>query len=72
MAPIAIIRVAGDHCEACGSMHKSVRTYGPAYRDREIRAGRADPGILCAGCADLWTSILRTGGTKSIKRSRHV
>ena len=69
MAPVTIIRAAHDRCEACGSTHKSVLTYGHAYRERELRAGRADPGILCAACAGLWTNLLRTGSTT---RPHHV
>jgi hypothetical protein len=45
--------VAPDRCEACGRRHKSVLTLGHAFRQREIRSGRADPGPLCFGCADL-------------------
>jgi hypothetical protein len=69
MAPIMITRVTTDRCEACGRRHKSVLTLGHAFRQREIRACRADPGPLCFGCAELWTNLLRTG---SPKRPTHV
>ena len=38
-------------------------TLGHAFRQREIRAGRSDPGLLCFGCAELWANVLRTGST---------
>jgi hypothetical protein len=44
MAPIMITRVAPDRCETCGRRHKSVLTLGHAFRQREIRSGRADLG----------------------------
>jgi hypothetical protein len=69
MAPVTIIRAATDRCEACGRRHRSVLTLGHAFRQREIRAGGSDPGLLCAGCAELWTNVLRTGSTK---RPTHV
>jgi hypothetical protein len=40
-----IIRVTPDYCEACGRRHKSVLTLGHAFRQREIRSGRSDPGL---------------------------
>jgi hypothetical protein len=65
----SIVHVAPDRCEACNRRHKSVLTLGHAFRQREIRASRADPGVLCSACAGLWTSILRT---RSSKRLGHV
>lgn len=53
MVPVTIIRAATDRCEACGRRHRSVLTLGHAFRQREIRAGRSDPGLLCSGCAEL-------------------
>jgi hypothetical protein len=64
MAPVTIIHVAHDRCEACGRRHRSVLTLGHAFRQREIRAGRSDPGLLCFGCAELWANVLRTGSSK--------
>jgi hypothetical protein len=64
MAPVTIIDVAHDPCEACGRRHGSVLTLGHAFRRREIRAGRSDPGLLCFGCAELWANVLRTGSSK--------
>jgi hypothetical protein len=57
---------AGDRCKACGGRYKSVLTLGPPFRQREIRGGRADPGLLCLGCAELWTNMLRTGTSKKL------
>jgi hypothetical protein len=69
MNTTTIIRVATDRCEACGRKHRSVLTLGHAFRQREIRAARSDPGLLCFGCAELWTNLPRTG---SSKRPSHV
>ena len=66
---VSIVHVAPDRCEACNRRHKSVLTLGHAFRQREIRAGRADPGLLCFGCAELWANLLRAG---SSKRLSHV
>jgi hypothetical protein len=57
---------AADPCESCGGRYNSVVTLGPAFRQRETRAGRADPGLLCLGCAELWANILRTGSSKKL------
>ena len=58
---VSINPAAADRCETCGRRHRSVLTLGHAFRQREIRAGRADPGLLCYGCAEMWANLLRTG-----------
>jgi hypothetical protein len=55
--PISITPAVADRFEACGRRHRSVLTLGHAFRKREIRAGRSDPGLLGFGCAELWANL---------------
>ena len=59
-------------CEACGSSSRTIETYGAAYRQREMRAGRCDPGALCLGCAELWTRMLRLEGSPQQTPKRYM
>ncbi len=38
-------------CVKCGTADEGVEWFGMAYRKKELRAGRPDPGILCGACA---------------------
>jgi hypothetical protein len=48
-----------DTCEACGRSSLAIARFAAAFRKREIRVGRPDPGFVCAGCAEIWTHIVR-------------
>ena len=40
-----------DVCDGCGKRGEGVAWWGPAYRKKELRNGRDDPGNLCGECS---------------------
>ena len=40
-----------DICDRCGEMGEGVEFFAAAYRKKELKSGRPDPGNLCRECA---------------------
>jgi hypothetical protein len=40
-----------ETCDACGKVDSGISWWGPAFRKKELRAGRPDPGNLCGKCS---------------------
>jgi hypothetical protein len=40
-----------DKCDQCGKTDEGIGWFGAAYRRKELKNGRADPGNLCGACA---------------------
>ena len=40
-----------DTCDRCGHTELGIGWFAAAYRRKELKAGRPDPGNLCGDCA---------------------